>query len=107
VSEDIPIDASRRIAELQGETRPVWLPGGRLGPLLPLEAQIERSNGGWRIRLPVRAEQVKVEKRVVVAEEVRIWKDRVPEVARVEGDVHREELVVRPIGRVEVDREGR
>lgn len=43
---------------------------------MSLDAQIERTEaGGWRITLPVRREDVSVEKRTVVYEEVEIRRE--------------------------------
>jgi stress response protein YsnF len=62
---------------------------------LPLEASA-RSTGeaGWVVRLPVRAEQVEVEKRVVVYEQVRVRSRGDHDVRRVTANIRREELRV-------------
>jgi stress response protein YsnF len=61
---------------------------------LPSEARIDRSESGWSIRLPVRREEVRLEKRTVVGERVVIRRARVPDVARIQGSINREELRV-------------
>lgn len=60
----------------------------------PLEATWDTpgSAGGWRIRLPVRAEDIQVSKRTVVAERVLVQIRRLDDVARVTETVRREEL---------------
>jgi len=72
---------------------------------LPLEGQLERLSNGWTIRLPVRKEDVRVEKRVVVYEEVDIRREYVEDVEHVDDLVRREELEVRPRGNVEAVRD--
>lgn len=60
----------------------------------PLEATWKTlgAAGGWRIRLPVRAEDVQVVKHTVVAERVLVQIRRVENVARVTETVRHEEL---------------
>jgi hypothetical protein len=58
---------------------------------LPLQASAARSDKGWTIRLPVRAEHVTVSKRVVVRERVVIGRETFTEAQRVRADVRREE----------------
>ncbi|MBV8083286.1 MAG: DUF2382 domain-containing protein [Chloroflexi bacterium] len=72
---------------------------------LPLEGQLERMPDGWFIRLPVRKEDVRVEKRVVVYEEVDIRREYVEDVVHVDEQVRREELDVRPRGNVEANQD--
>lgn len=63
---------------------------------LPLEGQVE-SHLGWgsfRIRLPVRAERITLDRETVVAEEVLLEAEQVEDVAHVTGTVRREELGV-------------
>jgi uncharacterized protein (TIGR02271 family) len=67
----------------------------------PLEAAITPSEHGWEIRLPLRREVVRVEKRVVVAEEVTIGRERHTEERRVEATARRERLRVDTFGEVE------
>jgi uncharacterized protein (TIGR02271 family) len=69
--------------------------------LRPLEAAITPAEAGWEIRLPLRREVVSVEKRVVVAEEVTIRRDRQTETQRVEATARRERLRVDTFGDVE------
>jgi stress response protein YsnF len=63
---------------------------------LALEARVEPEPlaGGWVVRLPVRAEDVSVEKRSVVFEEVVISTRPEHDVERIDAEVRREELVV-------------
>ena len=61
---------------------------------LPLGGRIEKAERGWRLRLKVRAEEVSVSKRTVVAEEVIVRTTPVEDVARVRETVRREELRV-------------
>lgn len=61
---------------------------------LPSEARVERTDGGWSIRLPLRREEVRLEKRTVIGERLVIRRARVPDVARVQGDIKREQLRV-------------
>jgi stress response protein YsnF len=61
---------------------------------LPSEARIDRSESGWSIRLPLRREEVRLEKRTVVGERVVVRRARVSDVARIQGTIKREELRV-------------
>lgn len=60
--------------------------------VLPLGAQIETTDRGWRLRLRVRAEDVSVSKRTIVAEEVLVRIRPIADVARVRETIRREEL---------------
>jgi len=76
--------------------------GMAASPELALEASVQRTDaGGWRIRLPIRREEVCVEKVTVVAEEVDIRLERIDTVERVEAGLRHEELVVDTHGDVE------
>lgn len=55
---------------------------------------LERTETGWAIRLPLRREEVRVEKRTVVAERVHIRRQAVQDVEHVTGDIRREQLRV-------------
>jgi uncharacterized protein (TIGR02271 family) len=66
-----------------------------------LEAEITPHDDGWDIRLPLRREVVSVEKRVFVAEEVRIERRVETDTQRVEATVHRERLRVDTFGEAE------
>jgi uncharacterized protein (TIGR02271 family) len=68
----------------------------------PLDAAITSSDSGWEIRLPLRREVVNVEKRVFVAEEVTIGRERHTDPRRVQATVRRERLRVDTFGDVEV-----
>jgi uncharacterized protein (TIGR02271 family) len=71
-------------------------------PELALEASVQRTDsGGWRVRLPVRREEVCVEKVTVVTEEVDIRLERIETVDRLDADLRQEELVVDTHGDVE------
>ncbi|HEY0584131.1 MAG TPA: DUF2382 domain-containing protein, partial [Chloroflexota bacterium] len=59
-----------------------------------LEAAVERSGQSWTIRLPLRREELRVEKRTVIAERLIIRRQTVADVARVQANVRREELRV-------------
>jgi uncharacterized protein (TIGR02271 family) len=59
-----------------------------------MDAHIERTPGGWHIRLPLRREEVRIDKRTVVAERVMIRRASVEDVRRVETSVKRERLRV-------------
>jgi uncharacterized protein (TIGR02271 family) len=60
----------------------------------PLDAHLERTPDGWHIRLPLRREEVQIDKRTVVAERVVIRRAAVAEVRHVEADLRREQLRV-------------
>jgi uncharacterized protein (TIGR02271 family) len=62
--------------------------------LAPTEATIERAENGWSIRLPLRREELRAEKRTVVAERLLIRRKEVADVAHLEATVRREELRV-------------
>ena len=59
-----------------------------------LEARIERTASGWSIRVPLRREEVVVEKRTVLAERVVIRRSAVEDVRHVDATVKRERLRV-------------
>ncbi|GAC1318426.1 MAG: hypothetical protein NVSMB2_13230 [Chloroflexota bacterium] len=61
----------------------------------PLGAAIERSTGGgWVVRVPLRREDIQIEKRTVIAERLLIGLRQVPDVERVEAELRRERLRV-------------
>ena len=68
---------------------------------LPLQARIEPAPRGWTIRLPVRAEHVRVEKQTFVAEEVVVRTRPVQDTVRVDETVRREEVRVETTGDVD------
>ncbi|HLH21568.1 MAG TPA: YsnF/AvaK domain-containing protein [Chloroflexota bacterium] len=74
----------------------------RRGGLLPLEAHVETTAQGCTIRLPVRAEYVRVGKRPVVVEQVVVHTAQVSETAHLADTVRREELHVDAEGDVHV-----
>jgi len=57
---------------------------------------------GEEIRIPVKEDQVRVNKEAVVNEEVRVGKRQVQDTERVSGDVRREEVKVEQTGKVDV-----
>ena len=59
---------------------------------------------GGTVRVPLREEQVEVEKRPVVTEEVSLGKRAVQDTEQVSGTVRREEARIEQKGDVEVDR---
>jgi len=63
--------------------------------------------GGEEIRIPVREEQVQVEKKPVVREEVSVGKQQVQENEQVSGTVRKEEIKVEKKGDVDVKEKGR
>jgi uncharacterized protein (TIGR02271 family) len=58
---------------------------------LPLEARLAHSTN-WGVRLPVRAEVVRIEKQVVVVEQVTALRHGIVDRARLDGNVRKEEL---------------
>jgi hypothetical protein len=63
-----------------------------------LEAQVSRHADGWEISLPLRIQTVSVEKRVVVAEEVKIHRHEVSQTQRVQASRRRERLRIDTYG---------
>jgi hypothetical protein len=61
---------------------------------LPLESSEVRSDRGWSVRLPVRAEQVSVDKQVVVYERVQVGRHEVQDQVRLHANIRKEELRV-------------
>lgn len=61
---------------------------------LPLQATVDALEGGWSVRLPVRAEYVSVTKEAIFLEEVRIWRASHQEAQTVTTPVRSERLVV-------------
>ena len=63
--------------------------------VLPLEGTpLPTPDGGWSVRLAVRAEQVTLHRQTVVVERVRVWRQPREEVAHVEATLRREVLRV-------------
>ena len=71
---------------------------------LPLEAHVEPTAGGWSIRLPLRAEDVTVDKRTVVVETVTVRRGQVEEVMQHDETLRRERLRIETQGNQEVTR---
>lgn len=61
---------------------------------LTLEAKVESLARGWRVRLPVRAEHIRIDKRTIVAEEVIVRTAPVQDTVQFNETVRREELRV-------------
>jgi len=59
-----------------------------------LEASVDALDGGWSVRLPVRAEHVTVTKEATLLEEVRIWRARHQENRQITDVVRSERLRV-------------
>jgi stress response protein YsnF len=59
---------------------------------LPLGEQVEQTEDGWSIRVPLRREFVSVEKQTVVAERVTIRRRAVEHTERLETSLQREKL---------------
>jgi len=74
------------------------------GATLPLGAQPLQTPRGWSIRLPIRSEQVWVEKRARAVEEVTVRLRRVEDLERRVATLRREELDVRADGDLESTR---
>jgi len=74
--------------------------GGRT--TLALEAAPVATGHGLLIRLPVRAERVTVSKQVAIYERIVVRRRAVADVARVHGEVRREELRTSTQGDVDV-----
>jgi stress response protein YsnF len=63
---------------------------------------VERSPNGWTVRLPLRAEQITLEKRAVLVERVVVRTTPVEDQVRVEESIQREQLEVTTEGEVRV-----
>ena len=61
----------------------------------------ERHERGWRVHVPVNAEDVSVQKRAFVVEEVEVRRELVEDVEPVTETVRREELRVETRGELE------
>jgi len=72
------------------------------GAYLPLEARAEPVTGGWAVRLPVRAEEIRIDRQAVVIEQVVVRAETVEEMVRLEAPVRHEELRVAAEGDLEV-----
>ena len=87
---------------------PSLCPPARTGPLLPLQASVNPSSGGWaggwEITLPLRAEHVTIEKQSVVVEEVVVRRRPLEEVVHLENTVELERLRLETRGDLEATR---
>jgi stress response protein YsnF len=77
-------------------------PRVRSGPSLSLEAHQESSPSGWTCVLPLRAEQITVEKRLVIRERIVVRTQAVEGTVRIEDAIQREQLQVSTDGQVQV-----
>jgi len=59
------------------------------------DADIQRLDNGWHVRVPVHAEEVRIEKRAVVVEEIDIRREMVEEVEDT-VPMHREPIGLPP-----------
>ena len=71
---------------------------------LPLDATWTRTEDGWLITVPVRAERIDLTRETVETEEIAIRREVVREIERVHAELLREELHVETTGRAEVTR---
>lgn len=71
---------------------------------LPLLVRPEVRASGMQIRLPVRREEVRIEKRAFIAEEVVVRTRETSDVVRREATIRREDLVVDTRGDLEATR---
>ena len=55
---------------------------------------VDRTEHGWSIRVPLRREEIRIEKRTVIGERVLIRRRPVADVERVKAQLKREELSV-------------
>jgi len=72
------------------------------GTRLPLQAQVETTAWGCTIRLPVRAEQIRVDKWPVVVEQVLVHTAQVDDTVHLDESVRREQLQMDTAGDVRV-----
>jgi stress response protein YsnF len=70
------------------------------GMVLGLGGRVERSETGWLLRLPLRAEQVNFDRRAVVVEEVAVGRRAHHETVRLEDTVRIEKLQTESTGDV-------
>jgi len=80
-------------------------PESDVSPTLPLTDLADRPASwapGWRLRLPVRAEQIAVDKQLVVYERVVVRRRELHELERIDATVRREELQVHTEGDVAI-----
>ena len=91
--------------EPKGGTTPAVQHPAEPGRPLPLEATTESWLGawvgGWAARLPLRAEEVTIDKQTVVVEEVAVRRRQFKEVVRPSETVRREELRLETAGELE------
>jgi uncharacterized protein (TIGR02271 family) len=71
---------------------------------LPLDATSTRTEDGWLITLPVRAERIELTREAIETEEIAIRREVVRDTERVQAELLREELRVETTGNAEVAR---
>ena len=64
------------------------------GERLRLEPNVTEDERGWMMRLPVRAEEIQVEKRAVIYERVVVRRASLRNIVRLEDTIRREELEI-------------
>jgi uncharacterized protein (TIGR02271 family) len=67
-----------------------------------VKAALERDGEGWRVRVPLGQENVSVEKRTFVREEIQVVRRTTEEVAKISETVRREELTLEKTGDLHV-----
>lgn len=70
--------------------------------VLPIGGMPTRAGDAWSVRLPVRAERIRLSKQVVARERVLIKRQQVEEVAGVDARLLREELRITRSGTMDV-----
>jgi stress response protein YsnF len=70
------------------------------GTVLGLEGRVERSETGWLLRLPLRAEQVTIEREAFVVEEIAVGRVAHRETVQLEDTVRIEKLETEMTGDV-------
>jgi uncharacterized protein (TIGR02271 family) len=66
--------------------------------VLPLEASPAQWERGWRVRLPVRAEHIELEKQAVIYERVAVHRREIDQLDHIDATARREELRVKAEG---------
>jgi uncharacterized protein (TIGR02271 family) len=72
---------------------------------LPIEGKPVLAQDGWRVRLPVRAEEITTSKETVVRERVVVRRKRATDVARANAVLRREQLRTTESGSADVHEE--
>ena len=66
--------------------------------VLPLEASAAQWKRGWRVRLPVRAEHIELEKQAVIYERVVVHRREIDQLDHIDATARKEELRVKVEG---------